>query len=187
MKKQQAIGSIMIDITGGTLSQYDKEKIAHPNTGAIILFARNCETPEQILELNQQIKAARKGPILIAVDQEGGRVQRCRTGFTMLPPAAAYAQQPELSEAAGWLMASELLAQGFDFSFAPVLDIDAGISDIIGNRSFSQDTQQVCELTQLFRAGMHRAGMAATGKHFPGHGAVALDSHLTLPEDTRDF
>jgi len=187
MKKQQAIGPIMIDITGTELSQYDKEKIAHPNTGAIILFARNCETPEQISQLNQQIKAARNGEILIAVDQEGGRVQRCQTDFTALPPAAAYAMQPELTESAGWLMASELLAEGFDFSFAPVLDIDAGISEIIGNRSFSQDTEKVCKLSQLFRAGMRRAGMAATGKHFPGHGAVSLDSHLTLPVDTRDF
>jgi len=187
MKKQCPIGPIMIDITGTTLSQYDKEKIAHPNTGAVILFARNYETPEQVAELNQQIKAARKGEILIAVDQEGGRVQRCQTGFTRLPPAAAYAEQPELTEGAGWLMAVELLALGFDFSFAPVLDIDAGISEIIGNRSFSQNTQQACELTSAFRTGMRRAGMSAIGKHFPGHGAVALDSHLTLPIDERDF
>jgi len=187
MKKQCPIGPIMIDITGTTLSQYDKEKIAHPNTGAVILFARNYEAPEQVWELNQQIKAARKGEILIAVDQEGGRVQRCQTGFTRLPPAAAYADQPELTEGAGWLMAAELLTLGFDFSFAPVLDIDAGISEIIGNRSFSQDTQQACDLTSAFRTGMRRAGMAAIGKHFPGHGAVALDSHLTLPIDERDF
>jgi len=187
MKKQCPIGPIMIDITGITLSQYDTEKIAHPNTGAVILFARNYESPEQVWELNQQIKAARKGEILIAVDQEGGRVQRCQTGFTRLPPAAAYADQPELTDGAGWLMAAELLALGFDFSFAPVLDIDAGISEIIGNRSFSQDTQQACDLTSAFRKGMRRAGMAAIGKHFPGHGAVALDSHLTLPMDERDF
>ncbi len=187
MKKQCPIGPIMIDITGTTLSQYDKEKIAHPNAGAVILFARNYETPEQVLELNQQIKAAKKGAILIAVDQEGGRVQRCQTGFTRLPPAAAYAGQSELTEGAGWLMASELLALGFDFSFAPVLDIDAGISEIIGNRSFSQNTQQACDLTSAFRSGMRRAGMSAIGKHFPGHGAVALDSHLTLPIDERDF
>jgi beta-N-acetylhexosaminidase len=187
MKKQYPIGPIMIDITGATLSQYDKEKIAHPNTGAVILFARNYESPKQVAALNQQIKAARKGEILIAVDQEGGRVQRCQAGFTQIPPAAAYAEQPELTEGAGWLMASELLVLGFDFSFAPVLDIDAGVSDIIGNRSFSQNTQQACELTSAFRKGMRRAGMSAIGKHFPGHGAVALDSHLTLPIDERDF
>ena len=112
MKKQLPIGSIMIDITGTMLSQYDKEKIAHPNTGAIILFARNYEAPEQLAELNQQIKAARKGSILIAVDQEGGRVQRFQNGFTRLPPAAVYANQPELTEDAGWLMAAELLSYG---------------------------------------------------------------------------
>ncbi|MCF7971414.1 MAG: beta-N-acetylhexosaminidase [Methylococcaceae bacterium] len=187
MKKLLPIGSVMIDIEGTSLSQYDQEKIAHPNTGAIILFARNYEAPEQIAELNQQIKAARKGSILIAVDQEGGRVQRFQNGFTRLPPAAAYAEQPELTNDAGWLMAVELLSLGVDFSFAPVLDIDCGVSEIIGNRSFSQDTEQACQLTSNFRQGMRSAGMAAIGKHFPGHGAVALDSHLTLPVDDRDF
>ena len=187
MKKQLPIGPIMIDIAGTTLSQYDKEKIAHPNTGAVILFARNYETPEQVAALNQQIKAARQGAILIAVDQEGGRVQRFQNGFTRLPPAAAYAKQAELIEDAGWLMAVELLSFGVDFSFAPVLDIDCGISEIIGNRSFSQDTEQACQLTSRYRKGMQRAGMAAIGKHFPGHGAVALDSHLALPVDDRDF
>ncbi|NOQ15309.1 MAG: beta-N-acetylhexosaminidase [Methyloprofundus sp.] len=187
MKKQLPIGPIMIDIAGTMLSQYDKEKIAHPNTGAIILFARNYETPEQVAELSQQIKAARKGSILIAVDQEGGRVQRFQKGLTRLPPAAAYAKQPELTEDAGWLMAAELLGLGIDFSFAPVLDIDCGVSEIIGNRSFSQDTEQTCQLTSHYRKGMRRAGMAAIGKHFPGHGAVALDSHLALPVDDRDF
>lgn len=187
MKKQFPIGSIMIDISGTTLSPYDKEKIAHPNTGAVILFARNYEDPEQVALLNQSIKAARKGPILIAVDQEGGRVQRLKNGFTRLPPAAIYEKYPELTESAGWLMATELLSYGFDFSFAPVLDIDCGVSEIIGNRSFSQDTQQACRLTSDYRLGMRSAGMGAIGKHFPGHGAVALDSHLALPVDDRDF
>jgi len=187
MKKQLAIGPVMIDIEATSLSQYDKEKIAHPNTGAIILFARNHESPEQVNELNQQIKSARNGPILIAVDQEGGRVQRCQNGFTRLPPAAAYATQPSLTQDAGWLMAAELLALGVDFSFAPVLDIDCGVSEIIGNRSFSQDLEQACHLASEYRKGMRSAGMAAIGKHFPGHGAVALDSHLTLPIDTRNF
>ncbi len=187
MKKSLPIGPIMIDIAGTTLSQYDQEKIAHPNTGAIILFARNYEAPEQLTELNQQIKAARKGPVLIAVDQEGGRVQRFQNGFTRLPPAAAYAKQTELTVDAGWLMAAELLSFGVDFSFAPVLDIDCGVSDIIGNRSFSQDTEQACQLTSSYSKGMRSAGMAAIGKHFPGHGAVALDSHLALPVDERDF
>ena len=187
MKKQLPIGPVMIDISSTTLSQYDKEKIAHPNTGAIILFARNYAEPKQVTELCQQIKAARSGPILIAVDQEGGRVQRFQNGFTRLPPIAAYAENSALTEDAGWLMASELLVLGVDFSFAPVLDIDCGVSQIIGNRSFSEDPELTCQLASTFRKGMRSAGMAATGKHFPGHGAVALDSHLELPVDERDF
>ena len=178
------IGPVMIDLEGPELTALDKEKINHPNTGALILFARNYDNPEQIQALVKAIRAARKGDILIAVDQEGGRVQRFQNGFTRLPPAMAYAQ-PELAEAAGWLMAAEVLAVDVDFSFAPVLDIDCGISEIIGNRSFSVDSQQAAELAAAFRKGMRAAGMAATGKHFPGHGAVALDSHLTLPVDPR--
>lgn len=179
------IGPVMIDLQGHDLCALDKEKIAHPNTGALILFARNYDNPEQIQALIKAIRAARKGEILIAVDQEGGRVQRFQQGFTRLPPAAAYARQPELAEAAGWLMASEVLAVDVDFSFAPVLDVDCGVSEIIGNRSFAMAGEQAAELAGAFVKGMRAAGMAATGKHFPGHGAVALDSHLTLPVDAR--
>ncbi|OAI04784.1 beta-N-acetylhexosaminidase [Methylomonas methanica] len=185
--KPQAIGPVMIDIEAHSLSALDKEKIAHPNTGALILFARNYDSPRQVAELIKQIRTARHGDILIAVDQEGGRVQRFQNGFTRLPAAAYYAEKPELAEAAGWLMASELLAVDVDFSFAPVLDVDCGVSEIIGNRSFSQDAKLAGELAGAFRQGMRAAGMAATGKHFPGHGAVALDSHLTLPVDERDL
>jgi len=181
------IGPIMLDVAGLTLTQDEQEKINHPNTGAVILFSRNYQDPEQITELIKQIRAARNGNILIAVDQEGGRVQRFQHGFTRLPPAASYAQSPELAESAGWLMAAELLAVGVDFSFAPVLDIDCGVSEIIGNRSFSTDPALATRLSSSFRKGMNEAGMAATGKHFPGHGAVALDSHLTLPIDERDL
>jgi len=181
------IGPIMLDVAGLTLTQAEKEKINHPNTGAVILFSRNYQNPEQVTELINAIRAARNGDILIAVDQEGGRVQRFQQGFTRLPPASSYAQSPELAEPAGWLMAAELLAVGVDFSFAPVLDIDCGVSEIIGNRSFSTDPALATRLSSLFRKGMNEAGMAATGKHFPGHGAVALDSHLTLPIDERDM
>jgi beta-N-acetylhexosaminidase len=177
----------MLDVAGLTLTQDEKEKINHPNTGAVILFSRNYQDPEQVTELINQIRAARNGNILIAVDQEGGRVQRFQHGFTRLPPAASYGQSPELAEPAGWLMAAELLAVGVDFSFAPVLDIDCGVSEIIGNRSFSTDPALATRLSSSFRKGMNQAGMAATGKHFPGHGAVALDSHLTLPIDERDL
>jgi beta-N-acetylhexosaminidase len=177
----------MLDVAGLTLAQDEKEKLNHPNTGAVILFSRNYQNPEQVTELINSIRAARHGDILIAVDQEGGRVQRFQQGFTRLPPAASYAQSPELAKPAGWLMAVELLAVGVDFSFAPVLDIDCGVSEIIGNRSFSTDPTLATRLSSSFREGMNEAGMAATGKHFPGHGAVALDSHLTLPVDERDL
>ena len=181
------IGPIMLDVAGLTLAQDEKEKINHPNTGAVILFSRNYQNPEQVTELINSIRAARNGNILIAVDQEGGRVQRFQQGFTRLPPASCYADKPELVQPAGWLMAAELLAVGVDFSFAPVLDIDCGVSEIIGNRSFSNDPKLATRLSSSFRKGMNEAGMAATGKHFPGHGAVALDSHLTLPIDERDL
>jgi beta-N-acetylhexosaminidase len=185
--KRNPIGPVMIDIEGHELTPLDKEKINHPNTGALILFARNFDNPEQVRALVKAIRAARDGDILLAVDQEGGRVQRFQNGFTRLPPAACYASQPELAEAAGWLMAAEVLAVDVDFSFAPVLDVDCGVSEIIGNRSFSQDSEQAAQLANAFRRGMRSAGMSATGKHFPGHGAVALDSHLTLPVDNRSL
>lgn len=181
------LGPVMLDVEGLTLAPHEHEKINHPNTGAVILFARNYQDPEQLARLIDSIRAARRGDILIAVDQEGGRVQRFQNGFTRLPPASRYAQTPELAKSAGWLMAAELLAVGVDFSFAPVLDVDCGVSQIIGNRSFSTDPEPAAQLAGLFRKGMNAAGMAATGKHFPGHGAVALDSHLALPMDERDL
>ena len=184
---KQAMGPVMIDIEGLTLTQSEKNNINHPNTGAVILFSRNYSSPEQVTSLIEEIRDSRHGDILIAVDQEGGRVQRFQTGFTRLPPVAEFAHSPKLAEPAGWLMAAELLALGIDFSFAPVLDVDCGISKIIGDRSFSQDPQLASQLASDFRKGMNSAGMAATGKHFPGHGAVALDSHLTLPVDERDI
>ncbi len=185
MNKTLPIGPVMIDIEGLELSSYDKEKIAHPNTGAVILFTRNYHDRNQITELTGQIKSTRNGHILIAVDQEGGRVQRFQKEFTRLPPVVCYLDHPELTQSAGWLMASELLTVGIDFSFAPVLDVDYGISEIIGDRSFSPDPEQTAELASLFRKGMNQAGMSAVGKHFPGHGAIALDSHLALPVDER--
>ncbi|MDQ7089872.1 MAG: beta-N-acetylhexosaminidase [Methylococcales bacterium] len=177
----------MIDVQSLTLTALEKEKIQHPNTGAVILFARNYESPEQVSALIKEIRQSRNGPILIAVDQEGGRVQRFQTGFTRLPPAENFKSQPELAEQAGWLMAAELLSCGVDFSFAPVLDVDCGVSEVIGDRSFSSDAQQAAVLAAAFSRGMRTAGMASTGKHFPGHGAVKLDSHRALPIDNRDL
>jgi len=187
MTSKLPIGPIMLDIQGLTLDDIDKEKLNHPNTGAVILFSRNYQDPKQVDDLIKSIRNARNGNILIAVDQEGGRVQRFQNGFTRLPPASCYIESPELAKSAGWLMAAELLAIGVDFSFAPVLDVDCGVSEIIGNRSFATDPVKATQLASAFRVGMNEAGMAATGKHFPGHGAVALDSHLTLPIDDRNL
>ena len=187
MTTDHPIGPIMLDVAGLTLTAHEKEVINHPNTGAVIFFARNYRDPEQITQLVKEIRQAREGEILIAVDQEGGRVQRFQNGFTRLPPACCYADAPELTETAGWLMAAELLAVGVDFSFAPVLDVDCGISQVIGNRSFSVECMTATALASAFRKGMNKAGMAATGKHFPGHGAVAVDSHHETPIDERDL
>lgn len=187
MTNPLTLGPVMLDVAGLSLTALEAEIINHPNTGAVILFARNYSDPEQITTLCASIRAARNGPILIAVDQEGGRVQRFQNGFTRLPPASFYVNHAELAAPAGWLMASELLAVGVDFSFAPVLDVDCGISTVIGNRSFAQNAAIATQLASAFREGMQQAGMAATGKHFPGHGAVAADSHVSLPIDGRSF
>ncbi len=181
------MGPVLIDLEGVTLTQLEQEKIKHPNTGAVILFSRNYTDPEQISRLINSIRRSRDADILIAVDQEGGRVQRFQQGFSRLPPASSFANSSVSAEMAGWLMAAELLSVGVDFSFAPILDIDCGISKIIGDRSFSENQKLATELASNFRKGMNTAGMAATGKHFPGHGAVALDSHLALPIDERDL
>ena len=187
------IGPVMIDLGGFSITVEEKEKLSHPKVGGVILFSRNFESKEQVRELIFEVRAARQGKLLVAVDQEGGRVQRFRQGFTSLPPASSYgaifqknpSQALETTRLAGWLMASELLTVGVDFSFAPVLDVDSGISEIIGDRSFSQDPEIVSALAIAFKQGSGQAGMASVGKHFPGHGSVAPDSHLALPEDPR--
>ncbi len=189
-----AAGPLMLDIAGIELSAEDRELLSHPQVGGLILFAANYESPEQLVALVKDIRACRP-EIFIAVDQEGGRVQRFRDGFTRLPPAGAfgrlYATQPgaavRAAQACGWLMAAELRAHDIDFSFAPVLDLDHGRSGIIADRAFAADPEQVIALAGAFLAGMHAAGMPGTGKHFPGHGWVVPDSHLELPVDERSL
>jgi len=185
----------MLDVAGTELTAEDRELLTHPVVGGVILFARNYHDPEQLAALTRSIRALKEPHLLIAVDQEGGRVQRFRDGFKRLPPAGYYGslhrQVPEKAQKAaklmGWLMASELQAVGIDFSFAPVLDIDRGICRAIGDRAFSHDVLTVTELGLAWMQGVRLAGMASVGKHFPGHGGVSVDSHLGLPRDERSF
>jgi beta-N-acetylhexosaminidase len=191
----EKIGPVVFDLIGTELSAEEKEMLAHPLLGGLIFFARNYESPEQITRLTHDIRAARKKPILICVDQEGGRVQRFREGFTRLPSMGEigklYDHSPEkaltLAHTCGWLLAAEVLNVGVDLSFTPVLDIDLGINPAIGNRGFHRQPHVIVELAKALTAGMRTAGMAAVGKHFPGHGSVLIDSHLDLPIDTRTF
>ncbi len=185
-------GSLMLDLAGYEVTADEQRLLASRVTGGVILFARNYQSISQLKELVAQIRRV-KPDILIAVDHEGGRVQRFREGFTRLPPMQSfgnlYQQQPtlarKLAHETGWLMASELRAIDIDFTFAPVLDVDVGVSSVIGDRSFAASGDVVAKLAQALVAGMKEAGMAATGKHFPGHGAIHADSHTSLPVDSR--
>jgi len=189
------LGPLMVDIAGLTLSEEEVEILQHPLVGGVILFSRNYESPEQVAELTAAIRALRDPHLLISVDHEGGRVQRFRHGFTRLPPIGALGKRYHLesdavlarAETTGWLMAAELRAVGVDFSFAPVLDLDYGVSEVIGDRAFHRDPDAVVAMARAYIQGMKRAWMPAVGKHFPGHGAVSVDSHLGLPRDTRHF
>jgi len=185
----------MADIDGTELTPSDREFLMHPAVGGVILFSRNYRTPAQLAALTGAIHALRTPPLLVAVDQEGGRVQRFREGFSELPPARwlgrRYDADPDtgrrLARHAGWLLAAELGAVGIDFSFAPVLDLDWGLSEVIGDRAFHAAPETVGELASACMHGMQDAGMAAVAKHFPGHGAVVPDSHEELPVDRRPF
>ncbi|MEB6566067.1 beta-N-acetylhexosaminidase [Acinetobacter towneri] len=187
------IGALMLDIAGTELTQEDIELLRAPQVGGVILFARNIQSPAQVRALTDHMRQIRPD-ILIAVDQEGGRVQRLKQGFTLLPAMGRFGElyqtKPEralkLAEECGWLMATEVLAVGIDFSFAPVLDLN-DISDVIGDRAFAQQPADIIALADAFLRGMHRAGMATTGKHFPGHGSVKADSHVAAAIDSRTF
>lgn len=190
-----SLGPLMVDVAGTELTAEDAEVLHHPLVGGVILFSRNYQNPEQISALTAAIRALRSPHLLISVDHEGGRVQRFREGFTRLPAARSiglrYAQDRRetlrLAHSAGWLMASELRAVGVDFSYAPCVDLDFGLSEVIGDRSFHADADTVGALAAAYVAGMREAGMAAVAKHFPGHGAVTADSHTALPVDRREL
>ncbi len=190
-----SLGPIMLDLDSTEMSQEERELLQNPLIGGVILFTRNFSSVEQITQLVKEIHQIREPRLLVAVDHEGGRVQRFRDGFSSLPAVGhfgeIYNSNPKrahmLAETAGWMMAAELRAVGIDFSFAPVLDTDYGVSTIIGDRAFHQDGHVIVELAHAYTIGMHDAGMAATGKHFPGHGAVAADSHVDIPVDDREY
>lgn len=185
---------VMADIDGLELTKEDRLFLLQPEIAGLILFSRNYEGPEQLKKLCASIKTLRP-ELLIAVDQEGGRVQRFREGFLRLPAmrrlGEAYVinadEALKQSVSLGWLMAAELIHHGVDISFAPVLDLDFGRSGVIGDRAFAEKPEQVLALSQAFIKGMEKAGMSATAKHFPGHGHVTADSHLELPTDSRSF
>ena len=187
-------GRLMLDLKGVSLDRDERLQLQNPQVGGVILFSRNIQSRDQICDLVAEIRACSKS-LLVAVDQEGGRVQRLREGFTAIPSMQAIgnllARSPEeglgLSKDLVWLMASEVIACGLDLSFAPVLNVDRDTSSIIGDRSFSDQPEIVISAAEAFIKGMHDAGMAVTGKHFPGHGGIVADSHLEAPVDDRSW
>jgi beta-N-acetylhexosaminidase len=186
-------GPVMLDVVGTALSDDDRRRLAHPLVGGVILFARNYESPEQLDQLTADIHAVRQPPLLIGVDHEGGRVQRFREGFTVLPAmrelGAAWDADPKmarkLAESVGYVLAAELRSHGVDLSFTPVLDVDHGNSSVIGDRAFHNDAVAIGELGTGLMRGLRLGGMSAVGKHFPGHGHVKADSHHEMPIDER--
>lgn len=191
--KHLPLGPLMIDIAGTTLSDLDRERLCHPLVGGIILFSRNFTDLGQLSALTADIHALRTPQLLIAVDHEGGRVQRFREGFSRLPSMATLGKRwdddPEAAQAAaeqvGFVLAAELRAHGVDYAFTPVLDLDYGPSRVIGDRAFHRDPEVVAALAAALSSGLRAGGMGNCGKHYPGHGYVIPDSHVELPIDDR--
>jgi beta-N-acetylhexosaminidase len=185
----------MLDIAGTELTADDRRRLVHPLTGGVILFSRNYENPDQLSRLTGEIRSLRLPSLVIAVDHEGGRVQRFREGFTAIPPMREFgrawdanAQHAlQLTTDAGFVLAAELRAHGVDLTFAPVLDVDYGSSGVIGDRAFHSDPRAIAELARSLLQGFRQAGMSGVGKHFPGHGHVRADSHLEVPMDDRSY
>ena len=190
-----ALGPVVLDVAATELSEDDRRRLAHPLVGGVILFTRNFATPEQLARLTQDIHALRQPPLLIAVDHEGGRVQRFRDGFTALPAMrelgtlwdADPKQARSLAQEVGYVLAAELRAYGVDLSLTPVLDVDHSHSSVIGDRAFHSNPRAVSELALSLAHGLQQGGMAAVGKHFPGHGHVKADSHHEIPVDDRPY
>lgn len=193
MATKSLIGPLMLDVPGQELTAEDREVLSHPLVGGLILFTRNYRDPDQLKALCDNILALKKPRLLLAVDHEGGRVQRFRVGFSRIPAMGTLGKLfVEDADRActdtrehALTIGREIAGYGIDLCFAPVLDRDCGVSTIIGDRAFAQDTDTIVRLARAFRSGLNTLGLAATGKHFPGHGAVAADSHLELPVDRR--
>ena len=193
--KAMPLGSVMIDIEGLRLTEVDRKRLLNPLVAGVILFSRHFESVEQLQQLTTEIHQLRHPRLLIAVDHEGGRVQRFRDGFTRLPAMKKLGELYEtdkqtgqkFAETVGWLLATELLVCGVDFSFAPVVDLDYGTSGVIGDRAFAENAHIVSDLAYHLMAGMHKAGMASVAKHFPGHGYIKEDTHTEIAIDNRSF
>ncbi len=190
-----SLGPVMLDVAGTELTDADRQRLAHPLVGGVILFARNFASPGQLARLTRDIHSLRQPPLLIAVDHEGGRVQRFREGFTALPAMrelglrwdADPKQARSLAQTVGYVLAAELRAYGVDLSLTPVLDVDHGNSSVIGDRAFHSNPRAIGDLALSLTRGLQQGGMASVGKHYPGHGHVKADSHHEIPVDDRPY